>query len=121
MEKITEKIKLAECSIDVAMYQFTNYKLISSILSANKRGVKVRVIMDKSMLEGDNRTTATKLKAAGKRNTFFAIKNWAPYFFRKIIFLQIFRNFSGNNFLEEKLGSSKIVYKIFFKYIFLFY
>lgn len=75
MKKIKEKIDSAESTIDIAMYNFTNQILVQCIQRACKRGVAVRLIIDKSMLASrvdDGRTievgrdSAIKLQEAGK-------------------------------------------------------
>ncbi len=40
-------IKSAEHSIDVAIYAFTNRRIASALIGASKKGVKVRIIMDR--------------------------------------------------------------------------
>lgn len=72
MSKICDLIKLAENSIDIAMYNLTNRKIVNSILETHKRNITVRLIMDRSALEGlDNHTVLTDLREAGEENT-----NW---------------------------------------------
>lgn len=69
--KIIKKINVAEKSIDIAMFNFTNRHLVNSVLEARKRNVNVRLIMDRSMFEGeDNRIIAVNLKAAGEKCKF---------------------------------------------------
>lgn len=66
-----EKIDMAKDSIDIAMYNLTNRELVKSILKARNRNVPVRLIMDKSVLEGlEDRTIASNLKNSGKQNIF---------------------------------------------------
>lgn len=75
MKKIEEKINSAESTIDIAMYNFTNQILVRCIKNACKRGVVVRLLIDKSMLttridEGRiielGLMSAIKLQEAGK-------------------------------------------------------
>ncbi|XP_055298903.1 mitochondrial cardiolipin hydrolase-like [Sitodiplosis mosellana] len=66
MSKIAKVIDLAQHSIDIAMYNLTNHKIVGSILGARKRNIDVRLIMDRSALEGlDNHTAFISLKTAG--------------------------------------------------------
>ena len=72
MSKISDLIKLAEHSIDIAMYNLTNRKIVNSILEIRKRNITVRLIMDRSALEVlDHHTVLTDLKEAGEKNTVF--------------------------------------------------
>lgn len=65
--KIIDRINLSKSSICVAMYNFTNHRLADCLLRAHRRGVKVRVIMDKSMSEGhENKSQAKRLSDNGK-------------------------------------------------------
>lgn len=67
MAKITNKIDNAQNTIDIAMYTLTNYQLVKCILNARARSVSVRLIVDKSMNEGDkNRAEVMKLIKDGK-------------------------------------------------------
>lgn len=50
MKKMQREIESARKSIDIAMYTFSNRQLLNSILNAYRRRVKVRIIMDKSVL-----------------------------------------------------------------------
>lgn len=65
--EMIKKLNMAKDSIDIAMYNLTNRELVKSILNARKRKVTVRLIMDKSVLEGlEDRTIANNLKNSGK-------------------------------------------------------
>ena len=44
---IQKTIKNAKYNIDVAAYSFTSYKIADALIEAHKRGVKVRVLLDK--------------------------------------------------------------------------
>lgn len=57
-KNISEKIDSAQSAIDIAMYNFTNYQLVRSIQKACKRGVAVRLILDRSMIESEDRRRA---------------------------------------------------------------
>lgn len=70
LKKIISRIDSAKSSICIAMYNFTNHKIADSVLRAHRRGVKIRMITDKSMCQNtDNKTQAKRLKDAGKFNT----------------------------------------------------
>ena len=47
VELIQKTIAKAEVSIDVAAYSFTSYKIADALIEAHKRGVAVRVVLDK--------------------------------------------------------------------------
>lgn len=65
--EMIEKLDMAKDSIDIAMYNLTNRQLINSILKACSRNVTVRLVLDKSVLEGlEDRTNAINLKNSGK-------------------------------------------------------
>lgn len=64
--KITNRIQSAKSSICIAMYNFSNHRFADYILGAHNRGVKVRLIIDKTACENaDNKTQAKRLKNAG--------------------------------------------------------
>lgn len=52
--KIVEYINGAKKSIEIAMYNLTNKKLIEAIQLAQIRGVRIRIIVDQSMLTQAN-------------------------------------------------------------------
>ncbi|XP_031639956.1 mitochondrial cardiolipin hydrolase-like [Contarinia nasturtii] len=52
--QIIECIKAANKSIDIAMYNLTNRKIIDSIQEAGNRGVRIRIIVDQSMVTQEN-------------------------------------------------------------------
>lgn len=67
MNEILRAIRSAENSIDIAMFNFTNHQLIQCVLRASNRGVKIRVLMDKSMLKSnENQTIARHFSEAGE-------------------------------------------------------
>lgn len=67
MSKIVNKIDNAQNAIYIAMYTLTNDQLVKCILNARARSVSVRLIVDKSMFEGDrNQSEVMKLTKAGK-------------------------------------------------------
>ncbi|XP_055298904.1 mitochondrial cardiolipin hydrolase-like [Sitodiplosis mosellana] len=64
--KIMNRINGAKSSICVAMYNFSNHRLADCLLRAHRRGVKIRLVTDKSTCEsGENKTQAKRLKDAG--------------------------------------------------------
>lgn len=65
LAKIVKRIDSAQNSIDIAMYTFSNQQLIKSILNARRRGVKVRIIMDKSTILEKSENDSQKLIEAG--------------------------------------------------------
>lgn len=67
MSKIVDKINRAQNSLDIAMYNLTNYELIDCILHANDRGIVIRVVADRSMFESlDSHSRIAELIKAGK-------------------------------------------------------
>lgn len=91
MKKIQKKIESAQKSIDIAMYTFSNRQLLNSILNACRRRVKVRIIIDKSVLieradSMDRSGDMMTLKQAGNLN------NKKQFYFFFIIF-QLFSPF----------------------------
>lgn len=74
MTKISDLIKLAEQSIDIAMYNLTNRKIVSSILEIRKRNITVRLLMDRCALEGlEHHTALADLKEAGEKSAVFSL------------------------------------------------
>lgn len=68
--KIMERINNANRSICIAMYNFSNHRIADAVLRAQRRGIKVRLIIDRSMSESnESKTQAKRLKDAGKRNS----------------------------------------------------
>lgn len=47
-EKLVRLIDKAKGSIDIAIFSFTNRKIADALIRAKRRGVRVRVVMDKS-------------------------------------------------------------------------
>jgi phosphatidylserine/phosphatidylglycerophosphate/cardiolipin synthase-like enzyme len=45
--QIKKSIRVAKKSIDIAMYSFTNHKLAKELKNAAKRGVKIRILLDR--------------------------------------------------------------------------
>ena len=59
-DAIVAQLKLAKKSIDLQAYSFTNAEIARAVVDAKDRGVKVRVVLDKSN-ETDHYTAATFL------------------------------------------------------------
>lgn len=55
MSKIISKIAKAKKSIDIAMYSFTNKDLAIAVLKAYQRGISIRIIVDKSVDENEDK------------------------------------------------------------------
>lgn len=70
MIKILQKINSARDSIDIAMYTFSNQQLVNSIMNARMRRVKIRIIMDKSVLMEKAESDLVKFKRAGNSFLF---------------------------------------------------
>jgi len=51
-EEITKQIDNAEEYIDIAIYSFTYESIAEAIIRAEKRGVKIRILMDKGQSQG---------------------------------------------------------------------
>lgn len=49
---IINAISQAKESIDIAMYYFTDREIAQAVLAAHKRGVKIRIYLDKSQVKG---------------------------------------------------------------------
>ncbi|MFH2106893.1 MAG: phospholipase D-like domain-containing protein [Candidatus Micrarchaeota archaeon] len=64
-QTIVDLIDSAGQSAYVEMYVFSSDELISSLVSAKKRGVDVRVIMEKHVMSEENTRTFERLKSAG--------------------------------------------------------
>lgn len=95
MKKIQKEIESARKSIDIAMYTFSNRQLLNSILDAHRRRVKVRIIIDKSVLieradsmdrSGDLDIIA--LKQAGNFQQQKTVLLIFHYFLKKIFILK---------------------------------
>ena len=64
VEAIVRQIGQAKKAVDVAMYTFTSEPLAKALVAAEKRGVRVRVVMDKTMRTA-RYSRAADLHAAG--------------------------------------------------------
>lgn len=64
--KIRNRIGSSKSSICIAMYNFSNHLIADYVMSAHRRGVKIRLLIDKTASESaDNKTQAKRLKNAG--------------------------------------------------------
>lgn len=64
--KIMNRINTAKSSICIAMYNFSNRRIADCVLRAHRRGVKVRLLLDKTTIETtENKSQAKRLKDAG--------------------------------------------------------
>lgn len=64
--KIRNRIGSSKSSICIAMYNFSNHLMADYVLGAHRRGIKIRLLIDKSACESpENRTQARRLKNAG--------------------------------------------------------
>lgn len=67
LSKIRNRIRSSKSSICIAMYNFSNHLFADYVLGAHRRGVKIRLLIDKSASENpENKTQAKRLKNAGK-------------------------------------------------------
>lgn len=76
LSKIRNRITSSKSSICIAMYNFSNHMIAGYVMSAHRRGVKIRLLIDKSACESpENKTQAKRLKNAGNffLNTIFFI------------------------------------------------
>lgn len=77
LSKVRDRITSSKSSICIAMYNFSNHMFAGYILSAHRRGVKIRLLIDKSACESpENKTQAKRLKNAGKSLNTFSGRNW---------------------------------------------
>lgn len=75
--KIRNRINASKSSICIAMYNFSNHLIADSVLSAHRRGVKIRLLIDKSACESpENKTQAKRLKNAGNFDKYFPITHF---------------------------------------------
>jgi phosphatidylserine/phosphatidylglycerophosphate/cardiolipin synthase-like enzyme len=63
-DAIVAKLNAAKKTVDVQAYSFTNTAIAKALVAANKRGVRVRVVLDKSN-DTDKYTSATFLANEG--------------------------------------------------------
>ncbi len=61
LEELTFRIQKAENSIDIAMFSFTNQTISKALKSAAKKGVKIRMVLDKEANTKDRYSQAGEL------------------------------------------------------------
>lgn len=71
VNRIISLIDNSKVSIDLAMYILTSHDLTNAILRARKRGVRVRIIVDKNMVHSTS-SKIIELDANGKETRFFS-------------------------------------------------
>ena len=59
---ITDEISNAEKSIHVQAYSFTSHEIIDALINAKRRGVDVRIIIDKSNVTGEGKDSSRSQK-----------------------------------------------------------
>lgn len=64
-DQIIELMKSAKNSLDIDTYALTSPKVIDEIINAHERGVKIRIIMEKNVLDDQNYKAYSKLKDVG--------------------------------------------------------
>ena len=91
--KIRNRIKSSKSSICIAMYNFSNHLIADYILSAHRRGVNTRLLIDKSACgSSENKKQAKRLKNAG----IYFYKYLSILVNRNLIQIHFFiRNFSS--------------------------
>jgi phosphatidylserine/phosphatidylglycerophosphate/cardiolipin synthase-like enzyme len=62
---LISKINAAQSSIEVQAYSFTSYKIAKALVNAAKRGVEVKIILDKTQFDGAHFSVAAYLQHAG--------------------------------------------------------
>ncbi|WP_324171378.1 phospholipase D-like domain-containing protein [Sulfurimonas sp.] len=86
---IEKLIKDSKRSIDIAMYNFGNKKLVKLLLKAKKRGVEVKVFYDKKDVNFKSidantldKKLHTKIAIFDKRTVVFGSPNWTKKSFK---------------------------------------
>lgn len=73
--KLMNRINSAESSICIAMYNITNLQIVDSVIGANRRGIDIRLLIDKKTCENkDTKAQAERLKNAGKITKIFCFQ-----------------------------------------------
>ncbi len=65
LHKLCDAIDQAEETLYIAMFSWTHKDLCQHVIAAHERGVRVRVVLDPSTVEGVGKKTASSLKKAG--------------------------------------------------------
>lgn len=68
--EIISKISKAKCSIDIAVFHFTHYDIMTELLIAYDRHVDIRIIVDRSMFTNDGSTQRIIRKLLEKGKIF---------------------------------------------------
>ena len=63
-DQIIKRINGSTVSIDAAVYSITNKNITSALINAHKRGVKLRILTDRTQA-GNKSSTVTELENAG--------------------------------------------------------
>ncbi len=77
LDAIVDEINASEKSIDIAVYDFTSRPLARALVKAKNRGVKIRVILDRSANGPDNRYTKYPFLKANGIDVRFAVPHIA--------------------------------------------
>ncbi len=77
LDAIIDEINASEKSIDIAVYDFTSRPLARALVKAKNRGVKIRVILDRSANGPDNRYTKYPFLKANGIDVRFAVPHIA--------------------------------------------
>ncbi|WP_022670107.1 phospholipase D family protein [Hippea alviniae] len=77
LDAIIEQINEAEKTIDVAVYNFTSRPLARALLRAKKRGVKIRVILDREANGESNRYSKYEFLKSNGISVRFAVPHIA--------------------------------------------
>ncbi len=63
-QRLVRTIQQSRHYIDIAVYQFTSTELASALVAAKDRGVRIRILTDREMIESDG-PALRKLRSAG--------------------------------------------------------
>ncbi len=77
LDAIIDEINSSEKSIDIAVYDFTSRPLARALVRAKNKGVKIRVILDRSANGPDNKYTKYSFLKANGINVRFAAEHIA--------------------------------------------
>lgn len=88
-------IDSAKFSINICMYIFTAQKLAQALIRAKERGVKVRVILEKSMENSSNSQRIPLLKAN------IAVRIWSEFTFHHKFMLIDVPDFDNENAISD--------------------
>ncbi len=77
LDAIINEINSSEKTIDIAVYDFTSRPLSKALVKAKNRGVKIRVILDRSANGPDNKYTKYSFLKANGIDVRFAVSHVA--------------------------------------------